>query len=224
MRITAFSLLGISSSANAFLTDHDSMIQKRSPGAINHLYQKPADTSMIHNTIQHLSTSELEAVNKLMQLAATQSNALTGNSRLDQLPMTDALLPSMNFVDAIKLKEFGITETDIIKYCSKTDPENIVEYIFRDLDKADSGISDDTRLANLDIFLSDQDVQRQSEYERLGNSFAESPKSVFRSFQLIIKALCWNGKLDLLKKVVANSRLEALGIMKIEPFYTRLAA
>ena len=150
---------------NAHPTDHQSMTQKLStPGAIDQLTH-----SVIGNT---LSTNEKEAVEVMMQLAGTQSNAITGSNRLDLLPkdvLNDNMIRSLNFEDAINLKKNGISETDIINFCSKTDPENIVSYIFRDLDKADSGISDETRLANLDIFLRDQAVQSKIQFWTLCN-------------------------------------------------------
>ena len=71
------------------------------------------------------------------------------------LPDHALLLPNL-FKEAIKLKDYGISERDIIHYCSNA--EDIINYIFRDVGNIDS---DEARVEKLIMVLSFKEVQKQ---------------------------------------------------------------
>ncbi len=73
------------------------------------------------------------------------------------LPDHALLLPNL-FKEAIKLKDYGISERDIIHYCSNA--EDIINYIFRDVGNIES---DEARVKNLNMVLSFKEVQKQLE-------------------------------------------------------------
>jgi hypothetical protein len=80
---------------------------------------------------------------------------------LPETVIIDHLLPHLPFKEAISLNDNRLTEEDIITHCAKSNAEDIVNYIFRDLDKNDHIITNEVRLENLRILLNSEEVQEQ---------------------------------------------------------------
>ena len=100
------------------------------------------------------SDNDLEAVKGLLQFA--KKPILTTTSPLNVLHLLPKnvlihhVLPILLFKEAINFKDYGISERDIIHYCSKANAEDIINFIFRDAGNIDS---DEARVEKLNMVL-----------------------------------------------------------------------
>lgn len=140
------------------------------------------------------------------------------------LPDHALLLPNL-FKEAIKLKDYGISERDIIHYCSKANAEDIINYIFRDVGNIDS---DEARVEKLNMVLSFKEVQKELEadnaavlrnrrfltdpfhYEDL--NIGIMPHRVLDSLQAAVDAIGQHGNLALLRNLLENDLLPKVNI------------
>jgi hypothetical protein len=67
----------------------------------------------------------------------------------------------------MNLADNRLTEEDIITHCDKSNAEEIINYIFRDLGSSDHGITDEVRLKNFRILLNSEQFQEQLEKENM---------------------------------------------------------
>ena len=78
------------------------------------------------------SSNDLEAVKALLQFA--KKPILTTTSPLNVLHILPKnvlihhVLPNLLFKEAINLKDYGISDKDIIHYCSKANAEDIINH------------------------------------------------------------------------------------------------
>jgi hypothetical protein len=174
------------------------------------------------------SDNDLEAVKGLLQFATKPIPTTTApRNVLHLLPINVLIhhvLPNLLFKEAINLKDYGISESDIIHYCSKANAEDIINYIFRDAGNIDS---DEARVENLIILLSFKEVQKQLEADNaavLRNiqrnhpfpdedlSMGIMPHRVLDSLQAAVDAIGQHGNLALLRNVLENRLLSMVNI------------
>jgi hypothetical protein len=164
--------------------------------------------------------NDLEAAKGLLQFAKKPILPLNVLHLLPKNVLIHHVLPNLLFKEAINLKDYGISERDIIHYCSKANAEDIINYIFRDVGNIDS---DEARVENLNMVLSFKEVQKQLEADnaavlrnRLRNhtflNMGIMPHRVLDSLQAAIDAIGQHGNLALLRNLLENDLLSNVNI------------
>jgi hypothetical protein len=120
----------------------------------------------------------------------------------------------------MNLADNRLTEEDIITHCDKSNAEEIIAYIFRDLGSSDHGITDEVRLKNFRILLNSEQVQEQIQkdnfaavhnlqlirwqtlYPNVAGHWIR--QNILDSLQAAVNEMAQNGKIDLLGELLQS--------------------
>jgi hypothetical protein len=194
------------------------------PDSYTNLHRRDQANLVLPANGGQLSRHDSAAVNGLLQLSAQPKLPVTiPSSTLHMLPeviMIDHLLPHLSFKEAMNLADKRLTEQDIITHCDKSNAQEIIAYIFRDLGSSDHGITDEVRLKNFRILLNSEQVQRKIENENIAAvhhtqnmiinrtdpnvSSDLVPHPFLDSLQVAVNGTAKNGKTDLLRELLVN--------------------
>jgi hypothetical protein len=188
------------------------------PDVFTNLHRRDQANLVLPGNSGQLLRHDAAAVNGLIQLSAQPALPVTIHpSALHILPesiLVDYLLPHLSFKEAMNLADKRLTEEDIITHCDKSNAEEIINYIFRDLGSSDHGITDEVRLKNFRILLNSEQFQEQIQKDHMAavqnvqmnpNLTRDLlPQRARESLQAAVNDMAQNGKLYLLRELLEH--------------------
>jgi hypothetical protein len=189
------------------------------PDVSTSLHRRAGTNPVLPGNSGQLPRHDAAAVNGLIHLSAQQTLPVTiPPSALHILP--ENLIIGLPFKEAMNLADKRLTEQDIITHCDKSNAQEIIAYIFRDLGSTDHGSTDEVRLKNLRILLNSEQVQEQIQKDNMAavhnRQILNSPRLnqmvsghlkhhlLLDSLQAAVNDMARNGKSFLLRELLES--------------------
>jgi hypothetical protein len=187
--------------------------------------KRRAQTNLVLATNSgQLSRHDSAAVNGLILLSAQPKHPMMSQpSALHMLPenlMIAHVLPHLSFKEAMNLADKRLTEQDIITHCDKSNAQEIIAYIFRDLGSTDHGSTDEVRLKNLRILLNSEQVQEQIQKDNMAAVHNRQILNSRSSNQMVAGHLKHHLLLDSLQAAVNDMAQNGKSVLLREVFRT----